>query len=102
VQDNRGNRDYRLFRKLGFDVVECWISVRRPVAVPVGMDRHFDKIGVVEGIGCSLVFGILEVVIGRPQLPQFTTEGPTIGGKASPSAFSMKIPLVPIAVFGIG
>jgi len=38
------DRDYGLFRKLGLDGLECGVTLRRPVAVSVGMDRNFDKI----------------------------------------------------------
>jgi hypothetical protein len=44
MQDNRRARDYGLFRKLGLDGLECGVTLRRPVAVSVGMDRNFDKI----------------------------------------------------------
>jgi len=80
VQDNRRHRDHRLSGKFDFDLFKGWIAPRRPIAVAVGMDRDLDKIGVVEGFGGSLVFGVIETVIRRPQLPQFTTERPTIGG----------------------
>jgi len=43
MQDNRRDRDYGLFHKLGLDG-ECGVTLRRPVAVSVGMDRNFDKI----------------------------------------------------------
>jgi hypothetical protein len=41
---NRRDRDYGLFHKLGHDGLECGVTLRRPVAVSVGMDRNFDKI----------------------------------------------------------
>ena len=44
MQDNRRARDYGLFRKLDLDGLECGVTLRRPVAVSVGMDRNFDKI----------------------------------------------------------
>ena len=44
MQDNRRARDYGLFRKFDLNVVEPWITLRRPIAVSVGMDRNFDKI----------------------------------------------------------
>src|ERR1700730_19206598 len=44
MQDNRRDRDYGLFHKLGLDGLECGLTLRRPVSVWVGMDRNFDKI----------------------------------------------------------
>jgi hypothetical protein len=44
MQDNSRDRDYGLFHKLGLDGLECGVTLRRPVAVSVGMDRNFDKI----------------------------------------------------------
>ena len=35
---------YRLFRKFNLNAVECRVTLRRPIAVSVGMDRNFDKI----------------------------------------------------------
>jgi len=43
MQDNRRDRDYGLFHKLGLDGLECGVTLRRPVVVSVGMDRNFDK-----------------------------------------------------------
>jgi len=45
MQDNRRQCNHRLSRKLGLDGLECGVTLRRPVAVSVGMDRNFDKIG---------------------------------------------------------
>jgi hypothetical protein len=80
MQHNRRHRDHRLPRKFDLDLFEGGIALCCPIAVPVGMDRNLDKIGVVEGFGGFLVFDVIETVIRRPQLPQFTTERPTIGG----------------------
>ena len=44
MQDNRRHRNHRLSPKLGLDGLECGVTLRRPVAVSVGMDRNFDKI----------------------------------------------------------
>src|SRR5215469_1441850 len=101
MQNNRRHCDHRLSHKFDLDVFESWITLRRAIAVSIGMDRELDKIGVVEGFGGSLVFSIVEAVIRRPQLPQFTTERSPIGGQSSPSALSVEIPLIPITVFGI-
>jgi hypothetical protein len=35
---------YRLFRKFDLNAVECAVTLRRPIAVSVGMDRNLDKI----------------------------------------------------------
>jgi hypothetical protein len=39
MQYNRRDRDCWLFRKLGLDGLECGLTLRRTVAVLVGMDR---------------------------------------------------------------
>ena len=44
VQDDRRHRNSWPFRKFDLNVVESWITLRRPIAVSVGMDRNFDKI----------------------------------------------------------
>jgi hypothetical protein len=44
VQDDRRHRNGWPFRKFDLNVVESWITLRRPIAVSVGMDRNFDKI----------------------------------------------------------
>jgi hypothetical protein len=80
VQHDRRYRNHGLFREFDLDRFECWITLRCPIAVSVGVDGDIDKIGVIEGFGGSLVFGVIEAVIRRPQLPQFPAEGPTIGG----------------------
>jgi hypothetical protein len=44
VQDDRRHRNRWPFRKFDLNVVESWITLRRLIAVWVGMDRNFDKI----------------------------------------------------------
>ena len=92
MQDNRRHGDHRLSREFGLGLLEPWITLRRSVAVPVGMDHNVDKIRVMEGFGGSLVFSVVETDVRRPQLPQCSTEGSTVprffsgyGARISPS-----------------
>src|SRR6476646_2782975 len=69
------------------------------MAMPVRLNGHIDEIRVVEASHGSVQRGIVELPVGRPELPQQSDNIATVLPQSGPAALRMEIPLVPVPMF---
>ena len=66
MQHDRGHLDLRLGSETLFQRLDRRIARCRAIAMPIGLDRHGDKVGIVEALRRSHESGIVEAPVRRP------------------------------------
>lgn len=104
VQRDRRDVDLGQRREPRFGFHIAGVVWRRAQAMAVGVDRHVDKIRVVERDRATRVGRLVKGPGRRPQLPEQPAEWDAVGGEPGAAAFGVEVVLIPEApfLFGIG
>jgi hypothetical protein len=75
------------------------ISRYKPETMPVGVNHHVDKVGIIERNSGLLERFVRKIPRGRPQSPQEPAEPAAIPGQAFASPLRVKVILIPETIF---
>ena len=99
---DRRHGDRRPVAQPLLDHVAGRVAGHEAVAHTVGMHHDVDEVRVVERRGGSVIGGVVEAPLGRPESPQQSAQRLPVQGQASATPLAVEVVLVPQALLVLG